>query len=337
MPRAKLRPLMAVRAARLATERSSSRWSGIHASSSRSGARAAGGDASCTLNCAWPPGRWTNSTSRRATARAASAPWSSSTSLSDRSMPAVTPADVHTDPSCTKIGSRSTRTPGKAAARRSHCDQCVVARFPSSSPARASTKAPEHTDVTRRVARRGGRDPADEGGVVHGGGRAVAPHDHQGVDGTPTLRQAAVDAHHQAARRARRDPWRAHHLDGVAVAAPAAAAGRREDLHRPGEVEDLEPVEDHDHHTPGIRSCGIAPDGSNAKYMTISATPAWLARPCSLWPGVGRMLRLRLRPPELRGPRWPLVHRAARAWPGAGADRTSREGTRHRVKAERRR
>ena len=40
----------------------------------------------------------------------------SSTSASDRSMPAVTPAEVHTGPSCTKIGSGSTVTAGGAGA-----------------------------------------------------------------------------------------------------------------------------------------------------------------------------------------------------------------------------
>ena len=65
-------------------------------------------------------------------------------------MPAVTPAEVHTLPSRMKIGSGSTVTSGNSCARRAHVAQWVVALRPSSSPARASKKAPEHTEVTRR-------------------------------------------------------------------------------------------------------------------------------------------------------------------------------------------
>ena len=70
---------------------------------------------SCALNCACPPGRCTNITSWRAARSATSRPRSSSTSASARSMPAVTPAEVHTLPSRTKIGSCSTVTAGMPA------------------------------------------------------------------------------------------------------------------------------------------------------------------------------------------------------------------------------
>ena len=61
-------------------------------------------------------------------------------------MPAVTPAEVHTLPSRTKIGSGSNRTLGKRAANSAQRPQWVAARRPSSSPAVATRKAPLHTD-----------------------------------------------------------------------------------------------------------------------------------------------------------------------------------------------
>lgn len=64
-------------------------------------------------------------------------------------MPAVTPADVYTVPSRTKIASGSTVTPECRRARVAACRQCVTARRPSSSPARASRNAPVHTDAVR--------------------------------------------------------------------------------------------------------------------------------------------------------------------------------------------
>jgi len=97
----------------------------------------------------WPPRRRKGTTRCRATARARSGPWSSSISAKARSIPAVAPADDQTDPSCTKIRSDSTCTDGKERASCSASAQCVVARRPSSSPVRASKKAPVHTLVTR--------------------------------------------------------------------------------------------------------------------------------------------------------------------------------------------
>lgn len=80
---------------------------------------------------------------------AASRPWSSSTSASARSMPEVTPADVATFPSRTKMGSGSTVTAGCSRASRSQNAQWVVTRRPSRSPARASSMAPVQTDTSR--------------------------------------------------------------------------------------------------------------------------------------------------------------------------------------------
>ncbi len=66
-------------------------------------------------------------------------------------MPEVTPAEVHTRPSRTKIGSQSTRTSGCSRASCSSRAQCVVTRRPSSSPAAASRNTPLHTEATRRA------------------------------------------------------------------------------------------------------------------------------------------------------------------------------------------
>src|SRR6516162_7152364 len=78
-------------------------------------------------------------------------PRSSSTSASARSIPAVTPAEVHTEPSHTKIGSGSTRTAGKRWASLAQYIQWVAARRPSNTPAAASRNAPVQTEATRRA------------------------------------------------------------------------------------------------------------------------------------------------------------------------------------------
>src|SRR6185437_6547369 len=66
-------------------------------------------------------------------------------------MPAVTPADVQTAPSRTKIGSDSTCTAGKRRANSVQNDQWVAARRPSSTPVEASRNAPVQTEATRRA------------------------------------------------------------------------------------------------------------------------------------------------------------------------------------------
>lgn len=68
-------------------------------------------------------------------------------------MPEVTPAEVITCPSWTNTGSASTRTRGYAAASCAVSRQCVTARRPLSTPVSARTKAPAHTEVTRRERR----------------------------------------------------------------------------------------------------------------------------------------------------------------------------------------
>ena len=63
-----------------------------------------------------------------ATASANEDPKSCSTRARARSIPAVTPAELHTGPSRKKIGSDSTRTLGKRRASSAQYDQCVAAR-----------------------------------------------------------------------------------------------------------------------------------------------------------------------------------------------------------------
>ena len=81
---------------------------------------------------------------------AQSTPRSSSTSARARSMPAVTPADVHT-PSWTWIGSASTTASGKSCASCAARAQCVVTRRPAISPPRRAGTLPNRPN--RRVER----------------------------------------------------------------------------------------------------------------------------------------------------------------------------------------
>src|SRR5581483_5991057 len=69
------------------------------------------------------------------------------------SIPVVTPAEVQTEPSRTKIASRSTSMRGYERASRSQEAQCVAARLPSRMPARAMMKAPSQIDPIRRTVR----------------------------------------------------------------------------------------------------------------------------------------------------------------------------------------
>ncbi len=86
-------------------------------------------------------------------------------------MPAPEPALVATSPWSTYSTSGSTRTAGKRAASSSARAQCVVARFPSSSPAWASANAPEQMLITRApraCARRRAPRTAGEGASAVG-------------------------------------------------------------------------------------------------------------------------------------------------------------------------
>ncbi|MNV83497.1 hypothetical protein D3C71_1773070 [compost metagenome] len=66
-------------------------------------------------------------------------------------MPVVTPAEVQSCCCCTKMASASRSTLGNSWWKRSRIAQWVVARLPSSRPAKPSRKAPVHTDATRRT------------------------------------------------------------------------------------------------------------------------------------------------------------------------------------------
>lgn len=147
--RAKWRGESRARAARASTDRSPPGCSVIQCWTARNGSRRAVWAVSWALNWAWFPGLRRKTTRCRATVSATSRPWSSSTSASARSIPAVTPAEVAGLPSRTKIGSGSTSTAGKVRARWSQTVQCVVTRCPSSCPAAASSRAPVQTETSR--------------------------------------------------------------------------------------------------------------------------------------------------------------------------------------------
>src|SRR5262249_18425279 len=87
---------------------------------------------------------------------------------------AAVPADVHTWPSPTYSTPESMSTSGYLDARSAVYIQCVVARRPSSSPAAASTYAPEHNDARRaprRWARRNAAHASSGGGTSDAAGQ----------------------------------------------------------------------------------------------------------------------------------------------------------------------
>ncbi|MNY52535.1 hypothetical protein D3C86_1882190 [compost metagenome] len=90
-----------------------------------------------------------NTTSRLATLRATSGPWSRPSRYNDKSIPAVTPAEVYSLPSCTYRRSASTRVEGHNAASAAASPQWVVTVLPSSKPARARMKAPLQIEPKR--------------------------------------------------------------------------------------------------------------------------------------------------------------------------------------------
>jgi hypothetical protein len=92
--RAKLRGLILACAAIRSTVRCSRRLFSSQTCKSRIGARSEACSESEALNCDWLPGRRRKTTRARATSSASSGPQSSSTSASDKSIPAVTPAEV---------------------------------------------------------------------------------------------------------------------------------------------------------------------------------------------------------------------------------------------------
>ncbi len=99
--RAKLRTFIPAASASISTVWGCDGSATTRSCASRIGSRSASCAASGSENWAWLPLRCAYMTSQRATSSAASRPRSSSTSASARSIPAVTPAEVHTEPSRT--------------------------------------------------------------------------------------------------------------------------------------------------------------------------------------------------------------------------------------------
>ena len=162
-------------------------------------------------------------------------------------MPAVTPAEVATLPSRTKIGSGSTVTVGE------HPGEELAAR-----PVGGGAAAVEQPGLREREcarAHRGhpaglARDPTDgrDGlGVEHQLADTFSPGDDERVHRATHVGDGGVDGDPQAARGPDGGRGRAGQLEGVPR--PGTEPGRRrEDLGRPADVEGLGAVvrEDHD-------------------------------------------------------------------------------------------
>ncbi len=156
-------------------------------------------------------------------------------------MPAVTPAEVQTAPSRTKIGSGSTFMVGYRRARSPQTDQCVATRRPSNAPVAASRNAPVQTDATRcaRLARCRTQSTS--------AGSAVAA----STPGPPRHDQRVHrDVHARQRVRRNRKPRRGgdafapfgHHPQNIGRGAAALhnlLVGGGEHLKRPGDVEQL--------------------------------------------------------------------------------------------------
>ena len=164
-----------------------------------------------------------------------------STSASARSMPAVTPADVHTLPSRTKIGSGSTVTVGIAGARGS--------RTPASASSRAGRRAgPRPRARTRRCtptrpagcARGASRPSATSASSSRRGHRAFAADDDQRVD-RPAHRRAATRSATIVGPRRRASGPASRRRDRRSSMLVARPRPRREHLVRPDEVERGDP------------------------------------------------------------------------------------------------
>ena len=174
------------------------------------------------------------------------APRSSSTSARERSMPEVTPAEVQTSPSRTKIGLGSTLSSGWRRASSAVEAQWVVTVRPSSSPARASRKAPEQTEVTRRERRAALRiqriRPASSSALA-----TPKPPATTSVSIGPRQRAVVVLGSEPVTAGAGRDRpgLLGDHLDRVGAAAgEGVRAG--EHLRRPDHVQRLDPREGED-------------------------------------------------------------------------------------------
>ncbi len=156
-------------------------------------------------------------------------------------MPAVTPAEVQTEPSRTKIGSDSTRTAGKRRASSAQYDQWVTARRPSSTPEAASRNAPVQTEATRRAFFGTLPHPIDQHRV--GGSRvdARATGDHQRVQRRSGARQRAGRDPKSGRGRYALSAFR-HHAQDVRRRSSGlrdVIVGGGEHLKRPRDIEQL--------------------------------------------------------------------------------------------------
>ena len=168
-------------------------------------------------------------------------------------MPAVTPAEVQTGPSRTKIGSGSTRTAGKRRASSAQHDQWVAARRPSSTTRSRQQERPgaDGGDATRLPRAR--PHPLDQHRIRGRRLDARAAGDHQRIHGRVDGRQRV---------RVEPKPGRGGHADAAPVALRVALrhdpqrvgrhsarfgnqiVGGREHLKRPRDVEHLHRRED---------------------------------------------------------------------------------------------
>ena len=193
------------------------------------------------LNWAWPPGRRMNRTRPRATSSARCA----TKVLLDQRAGQIDPggharrgvdvAVAHED----RVGLHVDRRVVRAQAQ-SQATQCVVARRPSSSPARASRNAPVHTELTRRERRAASRNQLTQALVP---GRRHARPGHRAtikrVDRPGGRRPGCPSGSAEAARAGDRPPIAGNELErvGPAIGGPI---GEREHLRRPGDVEALD-------------------------------------------------------------------------------------------------
>ena len=204
-------------------------------------------------NWLWPPGRRRNMTSQRATVSATSTPWSSSTRASATSMPAVTPADVHTSPSRVQIGSASTSTSGCSAARRVGAGP--VGRRPPAVEQAGGGEQERPAAHADDAAGAGGERRRSAATSSASSTAAVARPMPPGTSSVSTVgagRSAGGDEL-QPALGSHGPGLSGDDLDLVAgrPAAQRRAAGAGEDLVRPGDVERLHAVVGDDHDAAG--------------------------------------------------------------------------------------
>ncbi len=247
--------------------------------------RAAGGRGpawarSWALNWAWPPGRRANTTSQRATSWATAEPWSASTRARARSIPAVTPAEVHRSRSWTwrRSGSTSTAGRGRPGGRTRPSGWWPGSRRagrqrPAPAPRcrpRWCARPPRPSVPGRRrgaaASAAAGRDPAPPTTITVW----TVPGSVGGI-GQGHVRGDA----HPAGAGDRRPTGRGHHAAGSPASPPRRVVAVDSDVGRPGQVEQLEALVGHQHDGPTLVHGAIVappPPGGKDNTMTIPAT-----------------------------------------------------------------